>query len=307
VARSGGGAVRVRPNDAESIVYIDGEFLPERDAKVSVFDHIVLYGDGVYDTCCAWGGKIFKLDEHLKRLFESARAVKIPIPLSKADMKRVVLETVRRNHLREAYVKIIVTRGVGELPLLSPYNCKATIIVFAKPYMSLAGDETNEKGIRVKIASVRRIPDECLYSKVKSSNYQNHVLARMEANEAGYDDAIELSTDGYVAEAPGYNVFVAKDGALYTPKENILRGITRQTVLELAIEEGIKSYEDSVTPFDLFNADEVFLSSTAGGIFAVVEVDGRPVGDGSPGPVTKRIRTLYQQLLESGEKSSPVN
>lgn len=296
--------MKVSPSDKESIIYIDGEYLPEHQAKISVFDHVVLYGDGVYDTCCAWNGKVFKLDEHLDRLYESAHAVKIESPLSKEELKEVVLETVRRNELRDAYVKILLTRGVGALPLLSPYDCTPSLIVFAKPYMRLVGEDAHQKGIRAKLASVRRIPDQCLPSQVKSINYQNHVLVRMEANEAGYDDGIELTTDGLVAEAPGYNVFVVKNGALYTPKDNILVGITRQTVMEIAAEEGMPVHQTTVTTFDLFNADEVFFSSTAGGVFAVVEVDGRAIGGGEPGPVTALIRQKYHDLLESGEKSA---
>jgi branched-chain amino acid aminotransferase len=162
--------MKVAPSEKESIIYVDGEYLPEREAKISVFDHIVLYGDGVYDTCCAWNGMVFKLDEHLDRLFESAHAVKIESPLAKRELKEVVLETVRRNELRDAYVKIILTRGVGELPLLSPYNCEPALIVFAKPYMRLVGEDAHEKGIRAKLASVRRIPDQCLPTEVKSTN-----------------------------------------------------------------------------------------------------------------------------------------
>jgi branched-chain amino acid aminotransferase len=271
-----------------------------------VFDHVVLYGDGVYDTCCSWEGKVFKLDEHLERLYESAYAVKLEIPISVEDLKEVVLETVRRNGHRDAYVKIIVTRGVGELPLLSPYDCRSSVIVFSKPYMRLVGGDGHDKGMRVKIVSIRRIPDECLFSKVKSSNYQNHVLARMEANEAGYDDAIELTTEGFVAEAPGYNIFIVKNNVLYTPLENILMGITRQTIIELAQEFDIQVQEGKLTPFDLYVADEVFLSSTAGGIFPIIEVDGRVINDGLPGEITKGFREGYQQLLESGEKGSPA-
>ncbi len=296
--------MKVSPSEKESIIYIDGEYLPEHQAKISVFDHVVLYGDGVYDTCCAWNGMVFKLDEHLDRLYESAHAVKIESPLSKEELKEVVLETVRRNELRDAYVKILLTRGVGALPLLSPYDCTPSLIVFAKPYMRLVSEDAHQAGIRAKLASVRRIPDQCLPSQVKSINYQNHVLVRMEANEAGYDDGIELTTDGLVAEAPGYNVFVVKNGALYTPKDNILVGITRQTVIEIAAEEGMPVHQTTVTTFDLFNADEVFFSSTAGGVFAVVEVDGRAIAGGEPGPVTALIRQKYYDLLESGEKSA---
>lgn len=296
--------MKVASGGDESIVYIDGAYLPESEAKISVFDHVVLYGDGVYDTCCAWNGKVFKLDEHLDRLFESAHAVKIVPPLSKADLKEAVLETVRRNELQDAYVKILLTRGVGELPLLSPYGCTPSLIIFAKPYMRLVGEDAHEQGIRAKLASVRRIPDQCLSSQVKSINYQNHVLVRMEANEAGYDDGIELSTDGLVAEAPGYNIFAVKNGELFTPRDNILMGITRQTVMEIAGDEGIPVHVAPMTTFDLFNADEVFFSSTAGGVFAVVEVDGRKIGGGEPGPVTAMVRQRYYDLLESGEKSA---
>jgi branched-chain amino acid aminotransferase len=289
----------------EPIVYVNGEFVPEGEARISVFDHVVLYGDGVYDTLCAWNHAIFKLDEHVDRLYESAYAIKLEIPLDKEALKEVVIEVVRRNGLRNAYVKIIATRGVGAQPLMSPYNCTPGLIVFAVPYISLVEGEEG-KGIRMIVSSMRRIPDECLSSKIKSCNYLNHILMRMEANEAGADDAIELDTEGYVCEAPGYNVFMVKSGAIYTPRDNILVGVTRATVLELAAEVGIPVFEGRIQPFDLYNADEMFLSSTAGGIFAVGELDGRVIGDGRMGPVTRQMRDGYQALLESGAKSTPV-
>ncbi|MBI3943052.1 MAG: branched-chain-amino-acid transaminase [Chloroflexi bacterium] len=291
---------------AESIVYIDGAFYPESQAKISVFDHVVLYGDAVYDTCCAWGGKIFKLDRHMDRLYASARALKLQIPLAQAQLSEVVVETVRRNQLQNAYIKIVATRGVGERPLMSPYHCKPNLIVFAKPYMSLAGDDQELQGIRVKVASWRRIPDECLPSQVKSCNYLNHILMRMEANEAGYDDALELTTQGYVAEAPGYNVFTVKQGRIYTPDEEILYGITRETVFEIAARHQIAVIAGRLTVFDCYVADEVFYSSTAGGIFPVKEIDGRVIGDGRPGPITRLVHGAYQDLLASGTQSTPV-
>ncbi len=293
--------------DAKPVVYIDGEFYGESDAKISVFDHALLYGDAIYETCCAWNGAIFKLDRHIDRLFESAHAVKLQVPLSKAELKEVAVETVRRSNLKNAYVKIIATRGVGEQPTISPYNTTPSIIVFAWPYLSLVAGDVDLKGMRVKVASWRRIPDICLPSKVKSINYLNHVLMRMEANESGYDDALELGTDGDVTEAPGYNVFAVKRSAIQTPSNNILVGITRETVLELAAEAGISVIEGQLTVFDFYNADEVFFSSSAGGIFPVSEIDGRVIGnDGKPGPVTVRIRDGYQALLESRAKSTPV-
>jgi branched-chain amino acid aminotransferase len=189
---------------------------------------------------------------------------------------------------------------------MSPYNCTPGLIVFALPFMSLVGGGREESGIKMMVSSLRRIPNQCISAKIKSCNYLNHILMRMEANEAGADDAIELDMEGCVCEAPGYNVFMVKRGVIYTPSDNILVGITRQTVMQLAEAGAIPAVEGRIQPFDLYNADEVFLSSTAGGIFSVVELDGRKIGEGKPGPVTKRIRDAYMALLESGERSTPV-
>jgi branched-chain amino acid aminotransferase len=289
----------------EPIVFVNGEFVPASEARISVFDHVVLYGDGVYDTMCAWNHMVFKLDEHVDRLYESAHAIKLEIPLTKEELKQVVLETVRRNKLRNAYVKVLATRGVGPQPLMSPYGCTPGLIVFAVPYMSLVAEQENT-GIRMIVSSMRRVPNECLSSKIKSCNYLNHILMRLEANEAGADDAIELDMEGYVCEAPGYNVFMVKRGILYTPRDNILAGITRQTVMELAETAGLPVVEGRIQPFDLYNADEVFLSSTAGGVFPVAQLDGRRIADGKPGPVTRKLRDDYLALLERGDSSTPV-
>lgn len=290
----------------ESIVYLNGEYMCSADAKISVFDHVVLYGDAVFDTMCAWNHMIFKLDAHLTRLYESAHAVMLRIPMAKAQLKDTVLETVRRTGLRNAYVKVIVTRGVGAQPLLSPYNCTPAVIVFAVPYLSLAGHDGDIRGIKVIVSSMRRIPNQCISTRIKSCNYLNHVLMRLEANEAGANDAIELDLEGYVCEAPGYNVFVVKQGVLSTPVDNVLMGITRETVVELAQAANIVVQEGRVQVFDLYNADEVFLSSTAGGIVPVVSLDGRMIGDGKPGPLTQAFQRQYLDLLESGRHSTPV-
>jgi branched-chain amino acid aminotransferase len=290
----------------EPILYVNGAFVPRSDAKISVFDHVILYGDGVYDTMCAWNHAIFKLDEHIDRLYESAHAVKLNIPVSKEELKAIVIETVRRNHLANAYVKVVATRGVGAQPLMSPYDCKPGLIIFAVPYVSLVSGGHEETGIKMIVSSLRRIPNECISTKIKSCNYLNHILMRLEANEAGADDAIELDLEGYVCEAPGYNVFIVKNGEIYTPSDNILVGITRQTVLELAAMLQLPAKEARIQPFDLYNADEVFLSSTAGGIFAVVELDGRRIGEGRPGAITTRIRERYVSLLEGRTHSRLV-
>ncbi|MCY3917989.1 MAG: branched-chain-amino-acid transaminase [Chloroflexi bacterium] len=298
--------MNIGTGSSERQVYIGGAYVPENEARISVFDHVVLYGDAVCDTACAWGGKVFKLDAHVDWLFESAHALKIEVPLDKDGVREVVLEVVRRNKLENAYIKIIVTRGVGRMPLLSPYHCEPNLIAFAIPYISLIDSGVQDEGLRAGISSMRRIPSECLDSKIKCCNYLNHILMRMEANEAGLDEAIELDIDGYVAEAPGYNVFLAKQGVLYTPGENILVGVTRQTVMELAAAEGIETVVGRLTAFDLYNADEVFLTSTAGGIFTVREVDGRTIGRGKPGPITQKLNQKYIELLESGVQSTPV-
>jgi len=288
------------------VVYVGGKFVPENEATVSVFDHGFLYGDGVFDTCCAWGGKVFKLREHVDRFFESAHALKLEIPATKETVQHIVLELIRRNDLQTAYIKMLATRGIGERPLMHPYDCQPNLVVFAVPYQRILAAEKGLKGIRSKIVSVRRIPSECLDAKIKSCNYINHILARIEARESGFDEAIEMSVDGYVSEAPGYNIFLVKSGQLYTPDNDILMGVTRQTVIEMASELGIAVVARRVSAFDLYTADEVLFCSTAGGIFAVVDVDSRRIGSGKPGPVTVKLQQMYLALLESGRHSTPA-
>jgi branched-chain amino acid aminotransferase len=288
----------------EPILYVSGHFVPKSDAKISVFDHVVLYGDGVYDTMCAWNYGVFKLERHLERLYESAHALKLTIPHTKDEMKEIVLETVRRNRLQNAYVKVVITRGISAQPLLNPRGCLPNVIVFAIPYVSQAIDGGENVGIRMIVSSMRRVPNECISTKIKSCNYLNHVLMRLEANENGADDAIELDSEGYVCEAPGFNVFLVKNRILTTPADNILVGITRETVLELAGSASVPVVIGRVQVFDLYNADEVFLSSTAGGIVPVVQVDGRTIATGAPGPLTIKLREMYQALLESCRQST---
>lgn len=217
-----------------------------------------------------------------------------------------MLETVRRSGLRNAYVKVVVTRGVGAQPLLSPYNCTPAVIIFAVPYLSLAGSDGDVQGVKMIVSSMRRIPNECLSTRIKSCNYLNHVLMRLEANEAGAHDAIEHDLEGYVCEAPGYNVFLVKERILRTPIDNVLMGIMCETVMELARAANIVVHEGRTQVFDLYNADEVFLSSTAGGIVPVVSLDGRMIGNGKRGPMTEAFQQQYRQLLESGRHSTPV-
>lgn len=290
----------------EPILYVNGDFVPSSEAKISVFDHVILYGDGVYDTMVSWDHAVFRLDEHLGRLYESAHAVKIEIPLSIDDLREIILETIRRNELANAYVKVVVTRGVGKQPLLSPYNCEPGVIVFAVPYMSQAGDLDPDAAISMIVSSMRRVPNESISTAVKSCNYLNHVLMRLEANEAGADEALELDMEGYVCEAPGYNVFTVKKGVLTTPGDNILRGITRQTVIDLATKAGFEVRVGRLQPFDFYTADEAFLTSTAGGIVPIGTLDSRVIGDGKRGKTTRQLMDAYQSLLETGTESTPV-
>ena len=225
--------MNIGTGSSERQVYIGGEYVPENEAP----DLCLRSCGALWWTPCMirpvhGAARCSNWDEHVDRLFESAHALKIEVPLDKDGVRAVVLELIRRNKLENAYIKIIVTRGVGRMPLLSPYNCTSNLIAFAIPYISLIDSSVQQEGLRAGISSMRRIPSECLDSKIKCCNYLNHILMRMEANEAGLDEAIELDIGGYVAEAPGYNVFMAKQGVLYTPGENILVGVTRQTVME---------------------------------------------------------------------------
>lgn len=289
------------------VVYVNGAFLADDEAAISVFDHGFLYGDGVYDTMCAWGGSIFKLEAHLERLYRSAHAAALAIPLSREELREAVIETVRKCGLREAYIKCVVTRGVSAEPLLDPRGCRPSIVIFSRRYLVIVDPAKEERGVRLKIASVRRTPSQCLDGRIKNLNYLNLILAKVEALGAGTDDALLLSLDGRVLEGPGFNVFLVADGVLRTPpSEDILLGITRETVLEIAEREGIPCREEPIWPYDLYNAAEVFCTSTAGGIIPAVAVDGRVIGDGRPGLVTRAVGDAYLQMLQKGEHGTPV-
>ena len=292
--------------EKELIAYVNGEYLPQSEAKLSIFDHGVLYGDGVFDTWCAWNGYIFCIDEHIDRLFRSIHSFQLDMTLSKEELRKIIIEVVSRNRDKNQYIKCLVTRGVGPKPLLSPVGCKTSVVVFSRPYLWLIEPEKLEKGIKAKITSVRRTPSQCLDPKAKNLNYANLVLAKMEAQNAGADEAILLDIQGYVNEAPGYNVFLVRQGKIYTPSaDNILVGVTRETVFEIARKQGLEVIEDRLIPYDLYTADEVFLAATAGGIVPVGEVDGRAISSGKPGPVTQKVNELYLEMLEKGVHGTP--
>jgi branched-chain amino acid aminotransferase len=292
--------------EKEWIAYVNGEYVPQSQAKLSIFDHGILFGDGVFDTCCARNGYIFKLDQHIDRLFKSIHSFQIDMPLSREELKKIIIKVVETNGEKNQYIKCLVTRGVGPRPLLSPVGCKASVVVFSRPYLLIVDPGKEEKLVKARITSIRRTPPECLDPKAKNLNYANLVLAKMEALNSGADEAILLDTQGFVNEGPGYNVFIVKQNIIYTPPAyNILIGVTRETVFELAEKEGIEAVEDRLIPYDLYTADELFIASTAGGIIPVVDVDGRKIGTGKPGLVTSRLSKLYIQMIESGVHGTP--
>ena len=288
------------------VVWINGELKPTDEAMISVFDHGLLYGDGVFDTMFATYGYIFKLRQHLERFRRSLRATRMGLPIPDEELEGVVRATVAANGLRDAYIKMVATRGVSPEPLLDPRNCTPTLIVFVRPYLSLAGAGKRETGLSTKLTSIQRVGHSALDPRVKNLNYLNLVLAKFEAINANADEALLLDEEGYVCEAPGYNMFVARDGVLMTPERGVLEGITRETVLELCDELGVPTAIRSVAPFDLFVADEIFLTSTAAGLVPVTKVDGALIADGRPGPLFRRLDAAYDELQRSGRHGTPV-
>lgn len=290
----------------ERQVYVNGQFFPESKASISVFDHGLLYGDGIYDTMCSWNYSIFRLGEHIDRLYRSAHAVKIKIPLTKKKFSEAIIETVRQSKLKNAYIKCVVTRGVGPQPLLDPRGCKPTVIIFCRPYMWLAGSGKGI-GIRCKITQTRQIPNDALSRQVKNLNYMNFVLAKLEAIETGFDNALMPNLAGEVLEGPGLNFFLVKEGTLVTPpRGEILEGITRTAIMDMADELGIPVQERSLSPFDCYTADEAFFCSTAGGVVPIIDIDGRRIGNGRMGRISARLERTYFEWLDSRRDGTPV-
>lgn len=288
------------------IAYVNGEYVPRDQARVSIFDFGFLRGDAVFDTTSAWNGRIFKLSAHLERLELSLRAVRLTCPLPMEELRSVIVETARRCGLANAYIQTIVTRGEPPLGVRDLTRCRPGLIVFVVPYVWILGPEQIRAGGRAIIATTRALPVQCLDPKIKSLSRQHLDLAVLQGKAAGMDVAIMLDLDGHVTEGPGFNVFVVRNGELYSPPDGILMGITRQTVFELAAEHRLPAHEASLTAYDLYAADEVFLTSTAGGIMPLVEIDGRPIGDGKPGPLSQRVHELYWALRESGRHGTPI-
>jgi len=284
--------------EEEPVIYIDGEFYPKSEAKISIYDHGFLYGDGVFEGIRAYNGIVFKLREHIDRLYQSAKAIMLEIPLEKEEMIKAVLETLRKNNLKDAYIRLVVTRGKGDLGL-DPRKCsKPTIIIIAEPTIKLVKEEAKEKGITTLISWVRRDPVDGTSHEVKSLNYLNSILAKIEANNAGVDEAIMLTKEGYVSEGVGENIFIVKNGKIFTPPSaaGILPGITREVIIELAKKLGFEVLEKNITPYELFTADEAFFTGTAAEILPIREINKRKIGKEIPGEVTKILMKKFEEI-----------
>ncbi|MDB6064474.1 MAG: branched chain amino acid aminotransferase apoenzyme [Pedosphaera sp.] len=281
-------------------IYIDGKYYDEKNAKVSVFDHGLLYGDGIFEGIRAYNGRVFRLKEHIDRLFYSAKAILLEIPLSHAEMMRAVVETCRRNKLRDAYIRLVVTRGVGTLGL-NPNKCKNPSVIIIAGKIQLYPEEFYRKGLDIITVPTVRNLHSALNPAIKSLNYLNNILAKIEATNGGCEEAVMLNAEGYVAECTGDNIFIVKGTHLFTPplSAGALYGITRQTVIEMAKESGLTVSEPDLTRYDLFNADECFLTGTGAELIAVVKIDGRVIGTGKPGPVSKSLVSQYRALTKS--------
>ncbi|MDB6016781.1 MAG: branched-chain amino acid aminotransferase [Pedosphaera sp.] len=284
-------------------IHIDGKYYDERTAKVSVFDHGLLYGDGIFEGIRAYNGRVFKLKEHIDRLFYSAKAILLKVPLSHAAMMKAVVDTCRANKIRDGYIRLMVTRGVGTLGL-NPNRCKKPSVIIIADKIQLYPPSYYKKGLTIITVPTVRNLHSALNPAIKSLNYLNNILAKIEATNGGCEEAVMLNAEGYVSECTGDNIFIVKGKQLLTPplSAGTLYGITREVVMDLAREAGLTIGEPNLTRYDLFNADECFLTGTGAELIPVVKIDGRPIGTGRPGRTTKRLVEQYHALTNrSGE------
>lgn len=287
-------------SDSTLQVYIDGELYPETDAKISVFDHGLLYGDGVFEGIRFYKDRVFRLEEHIDRIFDSAKAIHLSIGMEHQELCDAVIKTIAANELHDGYVRLVVTRGAGGLGL-SPYRCeKASVIVIASK-ITLYPEDDYKNGLKLVTCSTRRPTHDSLSPAVKSLNYLSNVMAKVEAIAAGAEEGVMLNTNGLVAECTGDNIFIVKNDLLYTPpvSAGMLDGITRRVVMDLASECGYNLSEKELSRYDLYTADEVFLTGTAAEVIPVRVYDERVIGDGKPGPVTKKLMEVFRKTAES--------
>jgi len=293
--------------EKELLIHIDGKYYPKSQAKISVYDHGLLYGDGVFEGIRAYNGVVFKLKEHIDRLYRSARVIMLDIPLTKEEMMKAVIETLRKNNFRDAYIRLLVTRGVGDLGLDPRNSPKPTVIVITD-VIRLHSTEAKEKGIRAMIVWVKRDPVDATSHEVKSLNYLNSIMGKIEANIAGFDEAICLDKNGHLSEGIGENLFIVQNGKVITPPTSTgaLVGITRDVIMKLAEKLGYEAIEKTVTPTDLFTADEAFFTGTAAEVVPIVEVNKRMIGDGKPGPIIRRLMQEFEKTIRDPKEGTPI-
>jgi branched-chain amino acid aminotransferase len=279
-------------------IYIDGKYYEEHEAKISVFDHGLLYGDGVFEGIRVYNGKIFKMRDHVMRLYRSAKAIAMDIGIHESEMENILLDAVKVNEKIDGYIRLIVTRGVGPLGI-DPSQCKKACIIVIVADIQLYPKEFYEKGIDIMTSSYRRIPAQCFDTRIKSLNYLNNILAKQEARRNNCLESIMLNTDGFVAECTADNIFMVKDNVVITPSCNsgALEGVTRNTVLDITAKAGIEFTEKMLTTYDLYNSDECFLTGTGAEIMPVIKVDGRNIGGGVPGEITKKILREFRKTI----------
>jgi branched-chain amino acid aminotransferase len=278
-------------------IYLNGELVPKDEAKVSVYDHGLLYGDGVFEGIRVYEGNVFRLREHVERLYESAKTIDLEVPLSLDELEQATVETVAANGHQDAYIRLVISRGVGDLGI-DPTTCLKPTLFIIVDKIALYPAEFYENGIPLVTASTRRIPMECLDPRIKSLNYLNNILAKLEARKAGVPEAVMLNQNGRVAECTADNIFIVREGKLKTPRltEGALPGVTRGAVLELAANAGIRTRETVLGLHDLYNSDECFLTGTGAEIVPVISVDNRKIGDGRPGQMTQQLLGLFKEL-----------
>ena len=279
-------------------IYIDGKYYPKSQATISVYDHGFLYGDGVFEGIRAYNGLVFKLKEHIDRLYRSAHAITLTIPMSKEDMIKAVIETLRKNKMKDSYIRLVVSRGVGDLGL-DPRKCPKPTIIIITDQISIRAGDASETGVTAMFSWVRRNPVDATTHEIKSLNYLNSILAKIEANACGVDEAICLESNGCIAEGVGENVFIVKNGELLTPPTatGALAGITAEVVTQLCQKLKLKLTIANLTPFMLFTADEAFFTGTAMEVIPIREVNKRQIGNGKPGPITKRLITEFHKVI----------
>lgn len=282
------------------LIYVNGQIVPQEEAKVSVFDHGFLYGDGAFEGIRAYNGRVYRLYDHVDRLFRSAHHLAIPVPLDREGLAQAILETARANKIQNGYIRVTMTRGLGLG--LDPKNIKNPTLVIIANELALYPKDLYENGLELMTVSVRTTPSQCIEPRIKSlGKYINNILAKLESNRTGAGEALMLTVEGHVAEASGDNIFLARGGELLTPPGHvgILEGITRATTMEIAAKMEIPIKEQMLTLYDVYNAEECFLTGTAAELIPVAKVDGRAIGNGKPGPLTQRISAAFREYVQS--------